>query len=442
MMKTNLLSAVVTLGLALPGSAVLAQDTATEEELLIIPAETPEQPAEETTTEEPAAEPTVEPAPEETPAEAEPAPAEEATEAPADEAAAEEEATPADEPAAEVTTEEAPAEDATEEEAPAEEEAAEDGQSTAEENADAEVIVEDDVAGQASGDDPEVGVMEEEDHGDAEADHATDEDHGDDSHATPHIENIDFSFDGPFGGYDVNQLQRGLQIYTEVCAACHGLEYVAMRTLADESGPNMPEDQVIEYAKGYDVYDAELDDTRPGTPVDHFPGSNLENAPDLSLMAKSRAGFHGPYGTGISQFVNGMGGAEYIASLMDGYEEEPACAAEMETPMEGAYNVAFANGGFPDACKDEHGHHTVPGSWIAMPQPLYGDDVEFDDGHEATLESESQDVAAFLMWAAEPKMTARKQAGLTGVIFLSLLSVLLYLTNKRIWAPHKNKLKD
>jgi ubiquinol-cytochrome c reductase cytochrome c1 subunit len=160
------------------------------------------------------------------------------------------------------------------------------------------------------------------------------------------------------------------------------------------------------------------------------------------LMAKSRAGFHGPYGTGISQFINGMGGAEYLASLMDGYEEEPECAAEMETPMEGYYNVAFANGGFPDACKDEHGHHTVPGSWISMPQPLYGEDVEFDDGHENSLESESQDVAAFLMWAAEPKMTARKQAGLTGVIFLSVLSVLLYLTNKRIWAPHKNKLKD
>jgi ubiquinol-cytochrome c reductase cytochrome c1 subunit len=260
------------------------------------------------------------------------------------------------------------------------------------------------------------------------------------------IHDFDFSFEGPFGSYDTMQLQRGLKIYTEVCAACHGLNRVSFRTLHDETGPALPEDQMRAYAANFEVFDKTLSDGagdyRTATPADYYPESSLANAPDLSLMAKSRAGFHGPYGTGISQFINGMGGAEYLASLMDGYEEEPECAAEMETPMEGYYNVAFANGGFPDACKDEHGHHTVPGSWIAMPQPLYGEDVEFDDGHENSLESESQDVAAFLMWAAEPKMTARKQAGLTGVIFLSVLSVLLYLTNKRIWAPHKNKLKD
>ena len=260
------------------------------------------------------------------------------------------------------------------------------------------------------------------------------------------IHDFDFSFEGPFGSYDTMQLQRGLKIYTEVCAACHGLNRVSFRTLHDETGPALPEDQMRAYAANFEVFDKTLadgaGDYRTATPADYYPESSLANAPDLSLMAKSRAGFHGPYGTGINQFVNGMGGAEYLASLMDGYEDEPECAAEMETPMEGYYNVAFANGGFPDACKDEHGHHTVPGSWISMPQPLYGEDVEFDDGHENSLESESQDVAAFLMWAAEPKMTARKQAGLTGVIFLSVLSVLLYLTNKRIWAPHKNKLKD
>jgi ubiquinol-cytochrome c reductase cytochrome c1 subunit len=260
------------------------------------------------------------------------------------------------------------------------------------------------------------------------------------------IHDFDFSFEGPFGSYDTMQLQRGLKIYTEVCAACHGLNRVSFRTLHDETGPALPEDQMRAYAANFEVFDKTLadgaGDYRTATPADYYPESSLANAPDLSLMAKSRAGFHGPYGTGISQFINGMGGAEYLASLMDGYEEEPECAAEMENPMEGYYNVAFANGGFPDACKDEHGHHTVPGSWISMPQPLYGEDVEFDDGHENSLESESQDVAAFLMWAAEPKMTARKQAGLTGVIFLSVLSVLLYLTNKRIWAPHKNKLKD
>lgn len=263
--------------------------------------------------------------------------------------------------------------------------------------------------------------------------------------AESEVEIVDFSFpfEGPFGSYDTLQLQRGLKIYTEVCAACHGLTRVSFRTLSDETGPAIPEDQMRAYAANFEVFDKALadgaGDYRSATPADYFPPSSLANAPDLSLMAKSRAGFHGPYGTGISQFVNGMGGAEYIASLMAGYHEEPACAAEMETPMDGYYNVAFANGGFPDACKDENGHNAVPGSWIAMPPPLLGDDVTFDDGHESTIESESQDVAAFLMWTAEPKMTARKQAGLTGVLFLGLLSVLLYLTNKRIWAPHKKK---
>jgi ubiquinol-cytochrome c reductase cytochrome c1 subunit len=251
-----------------------------------------------------------------------------------------------------------------------------------------------------------------------------------------------FPFEGPFGSYDQMQLQRGLQVYTEICAACHGLEVVNFRNLADPGGPELPDEQMRAYAEFYEVFDQALfdgeGDFRPATPADFFPSSSLSNAPDLSLMAKARAGFHGPYGTGISQFVNGMGGAEYIASLMTGYHEEPECALEGE-PMDGFYNVAFAAGGFPDSCKDEHGKHKVPGSWISMSQPLWGDDVDFADGHSTDLEDVSQDVAAFLMWTAEPKLVARKQAGLTGVLFLTVLSVLLYLTNKRLWAPHKHK---
>ena len=456
MMKTNLLSAVVSFGLALPGTAVLAQDTATEEELLTTPAETPEAEAETAPAEAPAAEeapaeadapaaepevdaapadepaaadaPEVAPAPSEEPA-AEEAPVEETTpeEAPAEELSAEETA-PEEAPAEEPVAEEAPAEAEATEEAPAEDAAAEEAeptgeeQSTAEENADADVISEDDVAGQAHSDDPNVGVMEADDHGEETAaeDHAGDDDHGDDSHATPHIDNIDFSFDGPFGGYDVNQLQRGLQIYTEVCAACHGLEYVAMRTLSDETGPNMPEDQVIEYAKGYDVYDAELDDTRPGTPVDHFPGSNLPNAPDLSLMAKKRAAFHGPYGLGINQFLKGIGGPEYITALLAGYTGEE---------KEQAGTVLYENTVFP-------------GGWIAMAPPLSDELVEFADEHANDVQHMAEDVSAFLMWTAEPKLGARKQAGFAGVVLLGLLSVLLYLTNKKLWAPVKNRRKD
>ena len=249
-----------------------------------------------------------------------------------------------------------------------------------------------------------------------------------------HVEDFDFSFEGPFGSYDQMQLQRGLQIYTEVCSACHGLKYVAIRNLADEGGPALPEDQVRAYAARIEVIDAATGEPRPAIPADKFPTPALAEAPDLSLMAKARAGFHGPYGTGLSQLFNGMGGAEYIASLMAGYEEAPECAP---ADFPGYYNVAFANGGFPEACKDEEGHHTVPGSWIAMPQPLLGDDVEYADGHDADVHHEAQDVAAFLMWAAEPKLDARKEAGFLGVLFLILLSVLLHQTNKRLWAPHK-----
>ncbi len=233
-----------------------------------------------------------------------------------------------------------------------------------------------------------------------------------------HIEDFDFSFEGPFGTYDRNQLQRGLQIYTEVCAACHGLKYVPLRTLSDDDGVGMPEDQVRAYAaQNFEVFDPELDDFRPAIPTDHFPDSNLENAPDLSLMAKARAGFHGPYGLGINQLVKGMGGAEYIASLLHGYtgkEKEEAGAVLYE-------NTAF------------------PGGWISMAPPLSDEQVEFADGHENTVEAMSQDVAAFLMWTAEPKMMDRKNSGLVGVLFLTLLSVILYLVNKRLWAPVKGK---
>ena len=234
-----------------------------------------------------------------------------------------------------------------------------------------------------------------------------------------HVHDFNFSFEGPFGKYDEAQLQRGLQVYTEVCSACHGLKYVPLRTLGDEGGPQLPEDQVIAYSAFWEVYDPELDDFRTARPTDHFPGSSLESAPDLSLMAKARAGFHGPYGTGLAQLVKGMGGAEYIASLLSGYTGEE---------KEEAGTVLYENKAFPSG-------------WISMPPPLYGDDVEFADGSPTDLESISQDVAAFLMWTAEPKMMARKEAGFTAVIFLTVLSVLLYLTNKRIWAPVKKKAK-
>lgn len=261
-----------------------------------------------------------------------------------------------------------------------------------------------------------------------------------------HIEDFDFSFEGMFGSYDQMQLQRGLQVYTEMCASCHGLEYVTFRTLGDEGGPGWEDDDIRAYIadRNYETFDPLLDDGfgdyRPAELTDAFPQSGYAGAPDLSLMAKARAGFHGPYGTGLNQLFYGMGGPEYIASLLTGYEETPECA--LDANMDGHYNTAFASGGFPASCIDEDGHHMVPGSWIGMPQPLWGEDVEFADGHSNDLHHEAQDVAAFLMWAAEPGLNARKQAGLTGVIFLSLLAVLLYLTNKRLWAPIKKGRQD
>ncbi|MCT4558219.1 MAG: cytochrome c1 [Pelagimonas sp.] len=237
-----------------------------------------------------------------------------------------------------------------------------------------------------------------------------------------HIEDFAFSFEGPFGTFDQHQLQRGLQIYTEVCSSCHGMKFVPIRTLADEGGPHFSEDEVRAYAEqNFETWDPELNDGdgdfRPAKPVDFFPEGGDPAAPDLSLMAKARAGFHGPYGTGISQLVNGMGGAEYIASILTGYtgkEKEEAGTLFYE-------NTAF------------------PGGWIAMAPPLTGEDVEYADGHSNDLHHEAMDVSAFLMWAAEPKMMDRQRAGFVGVFFLLVLSSLLYLVNKRLWKPIKYK---
>lgn len=234
------------------------------------------------------------------------------------------------------------------------------------------------------------------------------------------IHDVDFSFEGPFGKFDQMQLQRGLQVYTEVCSACHGMKFVPIRTLADEGGPALPEDQVRAYAAQMDIYDAELDDTRPRIPADHFPESSMSNAPDLSLMAKARKGFSGPNGLLVNQLFKGLGGPEYITAILTSYTGEE---------KESAGTTFYENTAFP-------------GGWIAMPPPMAGEDVEYADGHSNSLHHEAEDVAAFLMWAAEPKMMARQHAGFVAVLFLSVLSVLLYLTNKRLWAPIKKKAKE
>ncbi|MCL4675132.1 MAG: cytochrome c1 [Pararhodobacter sp.] len=231
-----------------------------------------------------------------------------------------------------------------------------------------------------------------------------------------HITDYAFSFEGPFGTYDRAQLQRGLQVYTEVCSACHGLELVTFRTLSQETGLGLDDDTMRAFAATFEVEDN--GEYRPAGGPDHFPGSSLETAPDLSLMAKARAGFHGPYGLGINQLLHGMGGAEYIASFLTGFNGD-------ESEQGGAlfyYNEAF-------------------GGYVSMNPVLFDDLVEYSDGTQASESQMAQDVAAFLMWAAEPRQTERKKWGFVGVIFLTLLASLLYLTNKRLWAPIKDQAK-
>jgi len=243
-----------------------------------------------------------------------------------------------------------------------------------------------------------------------------------------HLKDYAFSFEGPFGVYDKAQLQRGLQVYTEVCSACHGMDLVPIRELGDPGGPELSAKQVKAYAEQFPVLDLasnpqlvdpDTGDARKLKPIDHFPANNSMGAPDLSLMAKARKGFEGPYGLGINQLLHGTGGPEYIANLLQGFTGKTKTMAG---------STLYENKFFP-------------GGWIRMPPPLSDGQVEFADGSPNDVEHMSEDVSAFLMWAAEPKMMARKHAGFNAVFYLGLLSVLLYLTNKRLWAPIKGKKK-
>lgn len=236
-------------------------------------------------------------------------------------------------------------------------------------------------------------------------------------HGEPEIEDIAFSWEGVFGVYDSAELQRGLQIYTEVCSACHGLDLVAYRTLSDESGVALPEDQVKAYAAQYETYDPELDDYRPSIPSDKFGESQYDGAPDLSLMAKARKGFEGPNGLVVNPLFRGNGGPEYIVAILNGYTGE-------EKDLAG--NTVYENTAFP-------------GGWIRMPPPLSDELVEFEPAAENDTHALAKDVASFLMWTAEPKLVERKKAGLVAVLFLSFLAVMLYLTNKKLWAKAKRK---
>ena len=221
-----------------------------------------------------------------------------------------------------------------------------------------------------------------------------------------------WSFDGLFGSFDRAALRRGFQVYTEVCSACHSLRLVHYRNL---SAIGFTEDQVKEIAAEVEVTDGpdaegEMFD-RPGLPSDRFvspfPNDNAARAanngalpPDLSLVTKSR-----------------IGGPNYIHGLMVGYRDAPE-GMEMSEGME--YNMYF------------------PGHQIAMTAPLSDELVEYADGTEATVPQMAKDVTNFLVWAAEPELEERKRMGVKVVLFLLLLTGMLFAVKRAVWSnvPH------
>ena len=241
---------------------------------------------------------------------------------------------------------------------------------------------------------------------------------------------ISFSFEGPFGTFDRAQLQRGYKVYKEVCAACHAMKYVSFRNLSQPGGPEFSEEQVKVLAAGYNVQDGpdangEMFE-RPALPSDRFPSpfpndqaaraANGGAYPsDLSLITKYRPGWYGTF----NQLVNGIGGPQYVYSVLTGYVADEEIPEELkgEQPEGKHYNPYFANG-----------------HWIGMPPPLTDDQVTYDDGTPATVDQMARDVSAFLAWTAEPKMEERKQTGFMVLIYLGILALLLYLVKKRIWA--------
>ena len=243
----------------------------------------------------------------------------------------------------------------------------------------------------------------------------------DEEHETPHYplevpERQSWSFAGPFGTYDAAQLQRGLQVYRQVCGVCHGLERVAFRTLADENGPFISEDEMRAIAAAYRVLDDQTDELREARPADYFPTPNfLGNPPDLSLMAKARAS-----GDGFSWLFDWIrqyqeSGVNYIYALLTGYGQDVPEGIDVAPGT--FYNPYF-----------------LSGAAIGMPPPLTDGRIAYSDGTPETLEQYAVDVTAFLMWTAEPTLVDRKWLGFLVMVFLVVLAGLAYFAKRAVWA--------
>lgn len=236
-------------------------------------------------------------------------------------------------------------------------------------------------------------------------------------------EKVEFAHDGVFGTWDLGQLQRGYQVYKEVCAACHSLKFVAFRDLA---ALGYTEDEVKALAAEWQVPGIDPntgeDILRPGLPTDNFPlvypnnvaaaaANNNAIPPDLSLMAKARAD-----------------GTNYIHSLLTGYGPIPDELKEKYPDFETTPGLYF--------------NQYFPNLNIAMAPPIaIEDQVTYNDGTKATVPQMSQDLAAFLTWTAEPKLVERKQTGLPVLGFLLFATILAYLSKQQIWAAVKPKKK-
>ena len=221
----------------------------------------------------------------------------------------------------------------------------------------------------------------------------------------------DWSFKGLFGKFDRGSLQRGYQVYSEVCSSCHSMKYVSYRNLFEPGGPEFTEDQVKAIAASFEVTDGPNNDgemfVRQAKLSDKFvkPFANVKAAqaanggaypPDMSVLAKARSG-----------------GVNYIYSVLLGYEDAPAGV----TLDDGVYYNKY-----------------MYGNKIKMSEPLSDGLVEYSDGTVASQEQMAKDVTTFLMWTAEPHLEARHKMGFKAILYLIILTILVYFSMKKIWS--------
>ena len=221
----------------------------------------------------------------------------------------------------------------------------------------------------------------------------------------------DWSFKGYFGKFDRAALQRGYQVYTEVCASCHSMKYLSYRNLAEKGGPEFSEEQAKAIAANFEVTDGPNDDgdmfERPAKLSDKFvePYRNVKEAtasnggaypPDMSVLVKARSR-----------------GVDYIYSVLLGYEEPPSGV----TLDDGVYYNKY-----------------MYGNNIKMPKPLMDGQVEYNDGTEATEQQMAKDVVTFLSWSAEPHLEARHKIGFKAIVYLIIITILVYFSMKKIWS--------